>query len=323
MGGGRAHNRISPEPPARGCQPKQLADSTGTRHRLETSRAFVVLRTLERSDPTIAGTTSAGEVRLDPGCGVSPAETRPAARTAAAAAEVRWCTAEAPSPRPAYNGAAEAYPGIARRAWWRLFCLLWWRGTIEDPWARRMARHLARAADAQGMITGLPDVMRSYAIREHVSVQTGYTDLKRLVLRGLVRQVQAAAPGYPARYRLSAPAAVIPADLPADLARAIHGRGVPRPGPRTPRPTGTPSRARRPVDHLIRHLFHTRVPLRPPAVPARAGRAPGASSGPGGKSATRRRIRPGPCWPPARGSGEPSAAARRCPAPPSWRASRR
>ena len=86
-----------------------------------------------------------------------------------------------PPPRPAYNGAAEAYPGLSRRAWWRLFCLLWHRGRIEDPWARRMARHLARVADAQGVITGLPDVMRSYAAREHVSVQTGYTDLRRLV----------------------------------------------------------------------------------------------------------------------------------------------
>jgi hypothetical protein len=143
---------------------------------------------------------------------------------------VRWCTAEAPTPRPTYNNAAEAYPGLPRRAWWRLFCLLWYRGTIEDPWARRMARHLARVADAQGVITGLPDVMRSYAAREHVSVQTGYTDLRRLVCHGLVRQLQAAAPGYPARYRLSVPAAVIPADLPADLARAIHGPRAADPG---------------------------------------------------------------------------------------------
>jgi len=122
---------------------------------------------------------------------------------------VRWCTAETPPPQPAYNGAAQAYLGIPRRAWWRLFCLLWHREEIEDPWARRMARHLARVADAQGIVTALPDVMRSYAIREHVSVQTGYTDLRRLVHRGLVRQLQAAAPGHPARYRLSAPAAVI------------------------------------------------------------------------------------------------------------------
>ena len=173
----------------------------------------------ERSDPTIAGTSSAGEVRLNDHRGVSPARPQPAARVT----RVRWCTAQRPAPRPAYNGAPEAYPGIPRRAWWRLFCLLWWRGTIDDPWARRMARHLAQAADAQGVITGLPDVMCSYAAREHVSVQTGYRDLRRLVLCGLVRQLQAAAPGYPARYRLSAPAAVIPADLPADLARAIHG----------------------------------------------------------------------------------------------------
>ena len=151
---------------------------------------------------------------------MSPAQTRPAGR--AAAARPPWCTAEAPAPRPAYNSAAEAYPGLTRRAWWRLFSLLWYRKTIEDPWARRMARHLARVADTQGMITALPDVMRSYARANHVSVQTGYTDLRRLVLCGLVRQVQAAAPGHPARYRLSAPAAAIPADLPADLARAIR-----------------------------------------------------------------------------------------------------
>ncbi len=146
-----------------------------------------------------------------------------------AAARPPWCTAAAPPPRPAYNGAAEAYPGLTRRAWWRLICLLWYRKTIEDPWARRMARHLARVADAQGMITALPDVMRSYARANHVSVQTGYTDLRRLVLCGLVRQVQAAAPGHPARYRLSAPAAAIPADLPGDLARAIRGSGDPGP----------------------------------------------------------------------------------------------
>jgi hypothetical protein len=93
-----------------------------------------------------------------------------------------------------------------------------------------MARHLARVADAQGVITGLPGVMRTYAAREHVSVQTGYCDLRRLVLCGLVRQLQAAAPGYPARYRLSVPAAMIPADLPADLARAIRGPGDAAPG---------------------------------------------------------------------------------------------
>jgi hypothetical protein len=104
-----------------------------------------------------------------------------------------------------------------------------------------MARHLARVADTQGVITGLPDVMRSYAAREHVSVQTGYRDLRRLVLCGLVRQIQAAAPGYPARYRLSAPTTEIPADLPADLARAIHGPG---PGHGTPGGPADPTRAR-------------------------------------------------------------------------------
>jgi hypothetical protein len=191
----------------------------------------------ERSDPTIAGTSSAGEARRDHHHGVSPAATRPTV------ARPRWCTAEAPPPRPAYNGAADVYPGVSRRAWWRLFCLMWHRGIIRDPWARRMARHLARVADAQGMVTALSDVMRSYALRERVSVQTGYTDLRRLVLCGLVRQVQAAAPGYPARYRLSAPTAVIPADLPADLARAIHGRSA------TQAPSGGPGDPSHAHDH--------------------------------------------------------------------------
>ena len=203
-----------------------------------------VLRTPQHGViPTIAGTSSAGEARREHRYGVSPARSQPAAR--AAAARPRWCTAEAPPPRPAYNGAAEAYPGIARRAWWRLFCLLWHRGRIEDPWARRMARHLARVADTQGMITGLPDVMRSYAAREHVSVQTGYHDLRRLVLCGLVRQIQAAAPGYPARYRLSAPTTEIPADLPADLARAIHGPSGPSGADRDAQSgSGDPAQAR-------------------------------------------------------------------------------
>jgi hypothetical protein len=97
-------------------------------------------------------------------------------------------------------------------------------GQGADACALRMARHLAYVASERGMLTELPDVIRSYAARCHVSARTAWTDLDRLVRLGLVRQVQAAAPGYTARYRLSAPAAAIAEsmpDLPGELARAI------------------------------------------------------------------------------------------------------
>src|SRR4029077_13377802 len=119
------------------------------------------------------------------------------------AVRVRWCTAQAPPPRPAYNGAAEAYPGLGRRAWWRLVGLMRWRGLLDpraDACLLRMARHLARVTDERGRVTDLPAVMHSSAARHHLSVQTGWTDLGRLIEHGLVRQMQAAAPGYPARY---------------------------------------------------------------------------------------------------------------------------
>jgi len=117
---------------------------------------------------------------------------------------------------------------MSRRSWWRLVSLMTYRRLLDrraDGCLLRMARHLAHVADTRGMVTDLPQVMRAYAAREHVSVQTGWTDLGRLIDRGLLRQVQAAAPGYPARYRLCAPAAAVaarmpnlPADLAADLA---------------------------------------------------------------------------------------------------------
>lgn len=100
-----------------------------------------------------------------------------------------------------------------------------------------MARHLARCADARGSVSNLPTVLASYAQAEHVSVQTGWRDLKRLVECGLVRQVQAAAPGFPARYLLSAPTAAIPDDLPASLARAIGHTHTPA-DPATSPPAG-------------------------------------------------------------------------------------
>jgi hypothetical protein len=104
------------------------------------------------------------------------------------------------------------------------------RGLLDGGPALRMAAYLADTdtVRADGVIPDVPAMLAGYMTRARVSRQTAYTDLGRLVERGLVRQVQAAAPGYRARYRLSAPAAMAAASmpgLPPELARAI------RPGP--------------------------------------------------------------------------------------------
>jgi hypothetical protein len=154
------------------------------------------------------------------------------------AAAVRWCTAEKPAPRPAYYDAAEAYPGLSVRLWCRLYRLMEHRGLLSDAPALRMAAYLADTDTVRrdGVISDVPAMLAGYMARCYVSKQTAYTDLGRLVRRGLVRQVQAAAPGYRARYRLAAPAAMVAASmpgLPPELARAI--RQDPE-GSETPRP---------------------------------------------------------------------------------------
>jgi len=136
---------------------------------------------------------------------------------------LRWCTAEAPAPRLAYLGAAEAYPGLPTRLWCRLYRLMEHRGLLDDPCALRIAGFLADTdtVAGDGVIGDVPAMIAAYAARAHVSAQTAWTDLGRLTGRGLVRQVRAAAPGQSARYRLSAPAAMIAEEmpgLPAELA---------------------------------------------------------------------------------------------------------
>lgn len=157
----------------------------------------------------------------------------------------RWCTAEAPAPRLAYNGAAEAYPALPTARWCRLYRLMAARELLADGCALRLAGFLADTdtVDEHGVIADVPAMLRAYAARARVSVQTGYTDLRRLTGRGLVRQVQAAAPGHAARYRLSAPAAMIAEHmpgLPGELARAI-GRHRPAPEPARDPPSGPDS----------------------------------------------------------------------------------
>jgi hypothetical protein len=102
---------------------------------------------------------------------------------------------------------------MRRRPWWRLVCLMRHGGVLVarggDACALRMARHLAARLGDQGVITDVPEVIRTYAAHHHVSERTAWADLGRLVDRCLLRQMQAAAPGYPARYRLCAPAAVV------------------------------------------------------------------------------------------------------------------
>jgi hypothetical protein len=103
------------------------------------------------------------------------------------------------------------------------------RGHLADAPALRMARFLADTdtVSKAGIIRDVPAMIAAYRARCRVSRQTAWTDLGRLVERGLVRQVQAAAPGYPACYRLSYPAAMVDAEmtrLPPDLARELPHR---------------------------------------------------------------------------------------------------
>jgi hypothetical protein len=160
----------------------------------------------------------------------------------------RWCSADRPAPRPAYYEAPEAYPGLRPRDWCRLTRLLHSRGLLGDDPAMRMARFLADTdtVNGTGVIADVPAMLRAYSARCHVSRQTGYTDLARLLERGLVRQVQAAAPGYPARYRLSYPAEFVDelTDLPPGLASALphrqHAEADAEAGPEEPPGTAAP-----------------------------------------------------------------------------------
>jgi len=93
-----------------------------------------------------------------------------------------------------------------------------------DACALRMARHLAAVTGDRGVISDVPAVIRGYAAHHHVSERTAWADLARLAERGLLRQLQAAAPGYPASYRLCAPAAAVAEhvpQLPAELASCV------------------------------------------------------------------------------------------------------
>lgn len=144
-------------------------------------------------------------------------------------------------PRPAYYEAAEEFPGLPVRLWCRLYRLMAHRGLLTSGPALRLAAYLVDTDTVRGDGT-IPDVaamLDGYAARARVSRQSGWTDLGRLVDAGLVRQVQAAAPGIRARYRLSAPAAAIAEHmpgLPPVLARAL------RP------PAGPPVTTTEPVD---------------------------------------------------------------------------
>ncbi|MET9067757.1 hypothetical protein [Streptosporangium sandarakinum] len=86
-----------------------------------------------------------------------------------------------------------------------------------------MAEHLTHHADEAGRLVDIPAVLDAYAARHALSYRVGWTDLTdRLVEMGLVRQVCAAAPERQARYVLCMDLALLPDDLPADLARELR-----------------------------------------------------------------------------------------------------
>ncbi|HEY1700969.1 MAG TPA: hypothetical protein VGG75_14760 [Trebonia sp.] len=143
----------------------------------------------------------------------------------------RWCTVARPAPRLAYLEAPAAYPRLHQGLWCRLTGIIRARGLIADtgPAARMINfASLSELVDEHGIIRDMPAFVsqyRAYAGKiEPVSAQTAWADIKRLTGRGLMRQIQAAAPGYAAVYCLSYPAAYVDeqlAGLPRDLARAL------------------------------------------------------------------------------------------------------
>ncbi|GGS86275.1 hypothetical protein GCM10010156_51010 [Planobispora rosea] len=148
---------------------------------------------------------------------------------------------------PCYE-APHRLPAVPTRTWFRVCCLLWRRGEVADPCARRMARHLAYHADESGKITDMPRVMRAYAAYHGLSTRTGWKDLGRVMDVGWVRRVHGAAPGRPALYQLCLDIAGLPCNLPKNLVRAVTdvvdappGRV---PGPRTRAPGAEPGLGR-------------------------------------------------------------------------------
>ncbi|MER5322254.1 hypothetical protein [Streptosporangium roseum] len=113
-------------------------------------------------------------------------------------------------------------PTVPTLTWYRMFALAWWRGTINDRYAHRMARHLTHHATKAGYITGMPKVIGLYASQHQVSQRIAWRDIARLVALGLLRKVHGAAPGRPAKYALCADLARLPDDFPKSLGRAVE-----------------------------------------------------------------------------------------------------
>lgn len=113
-------------------------------------------------------------------------------------------------------------PTVPTLTWFRMVALAWWRGTITDRCAHRMARHITHHATKAGYVTYMPKVIGLYASQHQVSERTAWKDLDRLRALGLLRKVCAAAPGRPARYALCADLSRLPDDLPKSLGRAVE-----------------------------------------------------------------------------------------------------
>ncbi|GAA4209158.1 hypothetical protein GCM10022252_75260 [Streptosporangium oxazolinicum] len=113
-------------------------------------------------------------------------------------------------------------PAVPRTTWFRLVALAWWRGTLADRCAHRMARHLTHHATKSGHLTNLPKVIGLYASQHRVGRRTAWKDLGRLVGLGMLRKTLGAAPGQSAQYVLCWDLARLPEDFPKSLGRAVE-----------------------------------------------------------------------------------------------------
>jgi hypothetical protein len=123
---------------------------------------------------------------------------------------------------PAYES-GDRLPAVPTRLWWRWYS---WKAGRDGahPCEARMAEHLTHFADEEtGRITAVAAAIEVYAAHHLVSTRTAWTDRRRLMDRGLVREEVAPTYGRTAVYRLCVPVEALAelAQMPRSLAHAF------------------------------------------------------------------------------------------------------
>ncbi|WP_184725672.1 hypothetical protein, partial [Streptosporangium saharense] len=116
---------------------------------------------------------------------------------------------------------------MPRQEWYRIAALQRHRGELRDDRAWAMIQHLTHRATARGHVSDVMAIMAVYASVHGCDPRTGWNHFTRVQKLGYVRKVAGPAQGRQARYVLSLPD--LPAEPPADLARAVRDEVDPAP----------------------------------------------------------------------------------------------